>query len=227
MDECAYLHHTETLSSCAALCSFAFVVFNNNSQGLCLHVLADTHTHTLSFHFNTRPLPLLVHCCTDAEDEWFLPGTPGDVVRIHAEKKGSKPGYTTYRAGQVPGFTGNLPPVDVGGVEVSCHNQCTDYPFSHLTSSFNPALKPSTANAMSHHCRFTWSCHILPVCRCLMAALAMPPLAHPTPSRGKLCQNMPWQRIMLVRGSRERWCCPATDHGGAYVCLPCLPLQRE
>ena len=52
---------------------------------------------------------------TLADDEWFLPGTPGDVVRIHAEK-GAPGTYKSYQPGQVPGF--NMPAVEVGGLEV-------------------------------------------------------------------------------------------------------------
>lgn len=64
-----------------------------------------------------------------ADEEWFLPGAPGDVVRIHAEEQAPAGNisssarspdperrYTEYKPGQVPGF--NMPPVEVGGVEV-------------------------------------------------------------------------------------------------------------
>jgi hypothetical protein len=68
--------------------------------------------------------------CHPAEDEWWIPTTPGDKVRLHAQAADAGP-LKQYKAGQVPGY--NLPPLKVGGVEV---------PYGSI--GYSPAFLPHT-----------------------------------------------------------------------------------
>ena len=71
------------------------------------------------------------HLLAASEDEWWIPTSAGQKVRIHAQRAGSP--LKTYRPGEIPFYLPGLPPVDVGSIEV---------PFGSI--AYSPANIPHT-----------------------------------------------------------------------------------